>query len=43
MLRSFMGLPYRGSEEEPLQPVDSIDLLIVGLGLLVVLLVLLRR
>jgi hypothetical protein len=43
MLRSFMGLQHRVDVEGPLQPVDSIDLLIVGLGLLVVLLVLLRR
>jgi hypothetical protein len=43
LLRSVMGPPIQHTEEGPPVPVDSIDLLIVGLGLLVVLLVLLRR
>lgn len=38
-----MGVPVTGDQEDALQPVDSIDLLIVGLGLILVLLVLLRR
>lgn len=43
VLRMFMGPAYQRDEEGALQPVDSIDLIIVGLGLVLVLLVLLRR
>ena len=43
LLRSVMGFPPTGREDGTLEPVDSIDLIIVGLGLIVVLLVLLRR
>ena len=43
VLRSFMGVPYQRDENGALQPVDSIDLIIVGLGLVLILLVLLRR
>jgi len=38
-----MGVPYQRDENGTLQPVDSIDLIIVGLGLVLILLVLLRR
>lgn len=43
MLWGFMGLPTRDVEEGGLRGVDSIDTIIVGLGLVLVLLVLLRR
>lgn len=39
----FMGPSYRTNEDGTLEAVDSIDLIIVGLGLVLVLLVLLRR
>lgn len=43
MLRSFMGLPTQGSGDEAFRPIDSIDTIVVGLGLVLILLVLLRR
>lgn len=43
MLLRALGLPPLERGDDASQPVDSIDLLIIGLGLLVVLLVLLRR
>lgn len=43
MLWSFMGLPPHQREDDVLEPVNSIDLIIVGLGLVLVLLVLVRR
>lgn len=38
-----MGFGQVGREDDTLKPVDSIDLIIVGLGLLIVFLVLIRR
>jgi hypothetical protein len=43
MLRMFMGPTYHNDEDGPLQPVNSIDLIIVGLGLVLILLVMVRR
>jgi hypothetical protein len=43
LLRTFMGRPYQTTEDGALEAVDSIDLIIVGLGLVLILLVLLRR
>lgn len=42
-MRVGLGLPSMGADDGTLERVDSIDLLIVGLGLILVLLVLLRR
>jgi len=38
-----LGFQPHNSEDDALEPVDSIDIVIVGLGLVLVLLVLLRR
>jgi len=38
-----MGLPHNSSEDDALRPLDSIDVIVVGLGLVLILLVLLRR
>lgn len=43
VLRSSMGLPPQQHEDGTSSEVHSIDLMIVGLGLIIVLLVLLRR
>lgn len=43
LLRAWLGYSPHTDDDEALRAVDSIDLIIVGLGLLVVLLVLLRR
>jgi len=43
MWRSVMGFSGVGRSDGTLEPVDSIDLIIVGMGLILVLLVLLRR
>lgn len=43
LLWSLLGLPPAPASDDVLQPIDSIDIIIVGLGLLLVLLVLLRR
>jgi len=43
LLRAWLGQSPLNHEEGALQPVDSIDLVIVGLGLVLVLLALLRR
>lgn len=43
LLRTWLGQPTVGVDEDALREVDSIDIMIVGLGLILVLLVLLRR
>lgn len=43
LLWSMLGLPPHDNDDDGLQPVDSIDIIIVGLGLILVILVLLRR
>lgn len=43
VLFRVMGFGYQRPEDDTLPAVDSIDLIIVGLGLVLVLLVLLRR
>lgn len=43
MLRAFMGPTYHKDADGTLQEVHSIDFIIVGLGLILLVLVLLRR
>jgi hypothetical protein len=43
VLWSVLGFSPHEGRDDALEPVDSIDIIIVGLGLLLVLLVLLRR
>lgn len=43
LLLSVLGFSPTQRDDDTLEPVDSIDIIIVGLGLILILLVLLRR
>lgn len=43
VLFRVMGLGYQSRDDDTLEPVNSIDIIIVGLGLVLILMVLLRR
>lgn len=42
-LRSIVGIPYAGGQDDVLREVDSVFYLVVGLGLVLIVVYLLRR